>query len=328
MHHGPAHALPTLGVKRTLSAARRGAKRALFNAHPWYHTDDVCTDPALFIVGCGRSGTTLLREMLDRGPELAIGAETTFFCDFLNTDRLAEIWKLDRARVRELARRSPNVVRFAESFFREHAEREGKPRWGDKTPRNISVLPWLLGRFPEARFIHIIRDGRDVACSRATFRTHRLKHGKVVERARPKTLSYGAAAREWVSAVTLGIAYESHPRVTSVRYERLIEDPETELRRLTAFAGVEYSDVLLAPREDRDLKSDPGRLLHNPGAAGMLTKKAKGRWLRDLAPADRRAVHAVAGELLKELGYAGSDDWLEEPAQPAQERAENREGAT
>ncbi|TVQ80141.1 MAG: sulfotransferase [Phycisphaeraceae bacterium] len=313
MDHGPKGAIATLTPKRMLSAARRGAKKALFHAHPWYATNDTCLDPAVFIVGCGRSGTTVLREMIDRHPQFAIGAETTFLCDFLNADRLAEIWKLDAAHVRELAKRSENVVRFAETFFREHAEREGKPQWGDKTPRNISVLPWLLHAFPNSRFIHIIRDGRDVACSRATFRTHTLVRGKVVKRRQPKTLSYADAAGEWVRAVTLGLAYESHPRVTSVRYERLIEEPERELRRVTDFLGVDYSPELLKPREERDLKSDPGRLLHNPGAAGAITKKARGRWRRDLNPTERRNVHRIAGELLKILGYAESDAWLEEP---------------
>lgn len=312
MNHGPRGAIGTLGMKRVASAARRGAKRELFRAHPWYATNDTCGDRAVFIVGCGRSGTTVLREMVDRHSAFAIGAETTFFCDFLNVERLAEIWKLDVEHVRSLADRSANVVRFAELFFREHASREGKERWGDKTPRNITVLPWLLHAFPEARFIHIIRDGRDVACSRATFRTHRLKGGKVVKRKQPKTLSYAEAAGEWVRAVTLGLAYEGHPRVTSVRYENLVDDPETELRRLCGFLGVEFESQMIKARDDRDVTTDPGRLLHNPGAAGAVTKKAMGRWRKDLSLVERANVNRIAGELLKILGYTESDDWVNE----------------
>jgi hypothetical protein len=313
MELGPRGALQALGIKHTLSAARRGAKRALYRVHPWYATNDTSQDNAVFIVGCGRSGTTVLREMIDRHPNIAIGAETTFFCDFLNTDRLAEIWKLDPADVKRTAADAPSVVRFAEAFFRAHAEREGKPRWGDKTPRNITALPWLLRAFPNAHFIHIMRDGRDVACSRATFRTHRLRNGKVEQRKNPKTVGYAEAARDWVNAVSTAAPFRDHPRVTEVRYEAITDDPERELRRLCDFLGEDFDPDMIAADKDRTITSDPGRFLHNREAAGPIRKTARQRWRRDLSRDDRLEVARVAGELLIATGYAADYGWIDEP---------------
>jgi len=313
MNLGPRGAISNLGPKRSLSAARRAAKRALFHIHPFYNTRDTCPDRALFILGCGRSGTTLLREMIDRHPAFAIGPETHFLCDFVNVEHLAAVWNLDRAELRAELRRSPNVVRFAETFFRAHAEREGKPRWGDKTPRNVAVLPWLLHAFPNAHVVHIIRDGRDVACSRSTFRTHRIDPaGRAVERKRAKTSPIAESAREWVDAVSLGLAFRDHPRVAEVRYEALLDDAERELRRLCDFLGEPFDHAMLDARDERTIESAPGRLFNNEDAAGAVRSSARNRWRRDMTRDDRLAFATIAGSLLETLGYAADETWIDE----------------
>lgn len=143
-------------------------------------------DPSPFIVGVGRSGTTLLRLMLDAHPELTIPPETHFlpkaanvcnraatpdlhwaFCEVLTSSVTWNYFGLDEE---TLERRVANVEPFdtgeaLRTFYQLYAERFEKPRWGDKTPLYVRKMRLIQSLLPEARFIHVIRDGRDVALS-------------------------------------------------------------------------------------------------------------------------------------------------------------------
>src|SRR5262249_29178295 len=140
--------------------------------------------PVPFIVGAARSGTTLLRLMLDAHPDLAIPAETNFIPRIIKETQEStnpreqfyhslvslEYWDdfaLDRETLRErLATIRPfDVADGVRCFFEIYAERQGKPRWGDKTPMYLRHMTVIQDVLPEARFIHLIRDGRDVALS-------------------------------------------------------------------------------------------------------------------------------------------------------------------
>src|SRR5262249_35446578 len=117
----------------------------------------------IFIVGCGRSGTTLLRLMLDSHPAIAAGEETKFLTDLepivgehwrlLHTYGFDRAWWLDRIRA------------FYGGFLEEYATRRGKRRWAEKTPGYTFHLAFLDELFPDAQYLHLIRDGRDVVAS-------------------------------------------------------------------------------------------------------------------------------------------------------------------
>ena len=141
-----------------------------------------------FIVGSGRSGSTLLRLILSAHPRICIPPETWFLLELVDRfpqDRPLEAeelqavvdamtshyrWPdlgLDRAVLEErLARANrPTLGDAAAAVYDELASREGKPRWGDKTPPYVRIVPQLARLFPGARFLHLLRDGRDVALS-------------------------------------------------------------------------------------------------------------------------------------------------------------------
>ena len=139
--------------------------------------------PAPFIVGVGRSGTTLLRLMLDAHPDLAIPTETHFIPALLQVvettgDREAALrllagaatWPNLGVEIAAVAEAFSRLDPFtpggaARAVFGLYAEAQGKPRWGDKTPPYRASMSEIARALPEARFIHIIRDGRDVALS-------------------------------------------------------------------------------------------------------------------------------------------------------------------
>src|SRR5690606_16718789 len=132
-----------------------------------------------FIVGVARSGTTLLRLMLDAHPDLAIPPETHFVPRlvkeiergagpaeahaFVTGHQRWPDWGLDAD---ELRARFESLEPFTagealRAFFGLYAERQGKPRWGDKSPTHLKRMARIHGALPEARFLHVIRDGRD-----------------------------------------------------------------------------------------------------------------------------------------------------------------------
>ncbi|MBA3655049.1 MAG: sulfotransferase [Actinobacteria bacterium] len=189
----------------------------------------------IFIVGCQRSGTTLLRLILDAHPNLSIGPESRFL------DDLAKVTGEDWPRIEPYGLpREFFHERFAalfHDFQMTYAQRRGKRRWGDKSPRYTLHLPFLDALFPECQVIHVIRDGRDVVSS------HRERWGYAsAYKATAKWQRYIEAAR--AAGRNLGPA-----RFAEVRYEALVADPEPELRRLLEFLGEPWDDAVLHHNE-------------------------------------------------------------------------------
>ena len=140
--------------------------------------------PVPFVVGMNRSGTTLLRMMLDAHPDLTIPPETHFVPDLIKAAReddatpesALEAMKSARewgdfgfsdeemlGRLRALPEIKPGPA--VRTFYAAYTEEQGKPRWGEKTPTYVQKMKLIQRAIPEARFVHVIRDGRDVALS-------------------------------------------------------------------------------------------------------------------------------------------------------------------
>jgi len=131
----------------------------------------------VFIVGCGRSGTTLLRMMLDMHRDICCGPETWLFlqdgeegnpyertyCAALSISLgipFARLWEQNNSGI--------SRAQIAESALSLFAEKEKKPRWAEKTPLHVHRIDYILTHFPKAKIVHILRDGRDVICSLVT----------------------------------------------------------------------------------------------------------------------------------------------------------------
>ena len=307
---------------RKLNHLRR--RRRLRRAAPRLHggTPD---PPAPFIGGATRSGTTLLRLMLDAHPNLAIPSETHFVPAMISrsiegpvgADELAAIatthprWgdfglEADEYAARVRALEPLTAAEAVRAFYRLYAEGQGKARWGDKTPGYIRKTQPIQRVLPEARFIHMIRDGRDVALS-----VMPLNFG-------PSTVT--GAAELWVKRVTTGRKQRrSANHYTEVTYEDLIAETEPTLRRVGDFLDLPFDSAMLDYHERagerlaekaRDLEKEGGRT--QPAEARVsshaLASEAPrtdriGRWRREMSEEDVAEYERVAGDLLAELGY-------------------------
>ena len=303
--------------------------------------------PAPFVVSSPRSGSTLLRMMLDAHRDLAIPSETHFVPDLIESfddgdpspeslvttlrgHRRWEDFHLDAdallARLRDAdPLTAGNAIR---AFFALYAESQGKPRWGDKTPEYVEHMRRIEGALPEARFVHVIRDGRDVALSRTKWRMKRVGRKPPVER----------LAKKWKKAIT--VARRQGKRVDhylEVRYEDLVGETEPALQRICEFAELEYDPGMLRyhegaadrlaeiahtlpEREDRTALGAEARLSKHE----MTTKPPeRGRifaWRGEMSEEDRVTFESVAGDLLEDLGYP-VDEPITNPAAPGRIRA-------
>jgi hypothetical protein len=205
-----------------------------------------------FIVGVARSGTTLLRLMLDAHPDLAISPETGFLVNACSLPREGEqarerfvetvtnyhTWKymgISAAALRaELQRIEPfDLSEGVRSLYRMYAERFDKSRFGDKTPGYTVHLLELEDLLPEASFIHIVRDGRDVALS---VRPLWFSPGK----------DMGAIATDWRHGIRTAREQGARcHRYMEIRFEDLIVEPEQELRRACEFLQLEFDSGML-----------------------------------------------------------------------------------
>jgi Sulfotransferase family len=284
--------------------------------------------PAPFIVGVPRSGTTLLRLMLDSHPELTIPPETHFLPRVIRAcrqgaspERVVAVvarhrrWEDFGLRPDEYLARLRQIQPLEagpaiRAFYELYAERVGKPRWGDKTPGYAVKMRRIERALPEARFIHVIRDGRDVVVSRA--------------RKSRRPLPVAVAAKRWKRRV---IATRSRAETvasyTELRYEDLVTDTEVSLRHICELIEIPFDPAMLDFHEraaerlreiDRELPARRGhsRLEAGPrlAAHGRLSEPLSpvraGAWRNEMPAADRAAFDEAAGELLAELGYERS----------------------
>ena len=268
-----------------------------------------------FIVGSSRSGSTLLRLMLASHSRIAIPSETWYLSALvkgfpfdrpLEENEIGEAisvmtnhytWPdmgLDAAEVR---RRAANLsgVRLrdlAEIVYRRHMEVEGKSRWGDKTPAYIEIVPSLAAMFDDAKFIHLIRDGRDVAKS---FQRHGW-HG-------PWMHGY---TREWVRAIEWDMRLGKTPlnaRILRVLYEDLVLHPEATLRRICAFIDEEFEDRMLQWHGKAD-NAVPAREKHFHTRLGRdMNPSDVGRWKGEMTSREIFVAEALIGTQLSHFGY-------------------------
>jgi hypothetical protein len=284
--------------------------------------------PAPFVVGVGRSGTTLLRLMLDAHPELAIPPETHFLPALIDRfedhapspDELVEAveshpgWRdfglAEDELLSTFAARADDPADAIRAFYIAYAGRHGKPRWGDKTPvyiESIARIGEALG--DQARFIHLIRDGRDVAVSR---RARAARRGR-------KPTPAAEEAETWKRRIQGARSQaEGVAHYREWRYEDLVTDAEQTLREICEHAELEFDSAMLEYHrgaserleELSDLPGNRGRVRPRSERieAHALTSEPPredrlGRWRTELEPDEIAAYEEVAGGLLAELGY-------------------------
>ena len=265
----------------------------------------------LFVLGVSRSGTTLLRVVLDRSPGIAIPDESFFipllarrhrgsvdrarFLDDLRRLSTLHAWGLSPEDVGSRLRPRMQAGEAIGAIFEAYAEKEQKPRWGDKTPVYMRHLPLLERLFPAAQYVHLLRDGRDAALSFL-----RMPEGTFTRTwAHPSTVAeFACLWRSEISAARKLGQRVGRSRYLEVRYEDLIARSEDVVRTICEFASLPYEASMLNYAGAVDVSAKP----HQQRLLQPLTPGVRD-WRTQMSAEDVRAFESIAGNLLEALGY-------------------------
>jgi hypothetical protein len=267
------------------------------------------TDDPIFIVGSPRSGTTLMRAIINRHPRLSVCDETHYFPLIYHRRRafgdLADIE--NRRRVitefmanRHFKRSNPNTAELFETLMRDgtsyknlftavmqsYADSRGKQRLGEKTPRHALSLTTLREWYPNCVIIHMMRDPRAAVAS--------MLHMPWAQR------SVVANARRWATLNEAVLKFRGQPRYIEVRYEALVTDPETEVRRICAVADEEFEPRMV----QGEGTFEKGKL--NSGRMAISSDRQEA-WRRELSKAQVAQIEWALGPQLEKFGYHAAE---------------------
>jgi hypothetical protein len=305
----------------------RSGEAAQIPGCTWRQATSSAVSAMPIVIGVPRSGTTLLRLMLDAHSQLAMTSETYFLFavikqywsgELKTPEQLLSVvtstptWNdlgISKAVYLErLQSLEPfSVSQGLRTLYEMYAHRFEKPRWGDKTPRYSIILASIEHLLPEARFIHIVRDGRDVALSlRSTWFA--------------PSQDMADLARYWKSQVEQARAVGAKRKhYLEVRYEHLVHQARSTLEQICPFIDLPFEEGMesyhqsaerrlsdLNPYYNRDgsikVSRESRQLIHQFAKQPPNSARV-GRWRRDMPREEQDAFNHVAGDLLRELGY-------------------------
>lgn len=266
-----------------------------------------------FIIGAGRSGTTLLRLILAGHSRLYVTPETWFIgplvhelpltsrLDQAQVERAVELIVNDyrwpdiemtaddlRSKARQIAQ--PLLVDIIDLVYAEQLARAGKARCGDKTPIYIEIVPQLVALYPGARFIHLIRDGRDVSISRIDAGWERY---------------YERSRFTWTQTMRWRDRYANAPfarQILEIRYEDLVTDTEPTVRQICRFLGEDFEPGMLDWRQLVELVPERERKIH-ARLPQPLSTDAVAIWRTRLTAFECFAIESCIHADLEQLGY-------------------------
>ena len=287
--------------------------------------DHASAKTLFFVCGTGKCGSTWLQLLLDAHPDVICRGEAHLVSDLIKpmleivdkynatiTTKGGRLGSAESDNGEHLKFSIEEMLKFSRYLGHQVFSRWSKDSSatcvGDKTPGNMDTLPMLNRIFPEARFIHIIRDGRDTAVSLWHFNM-KLNIGK-------NLATYGNFsgfakffANSWNDRISttrqVATGLGNH-RYIEVRYEDLLDKPQESLSKLFDFLGVGHSSAILnhcleATRFD---KLSEGRQQGNEDPESFYRKGIAGDWRNVFKPEDNDYFYSHAGELMESLGYS------------------------
>ncbi len=279
------------------------------------------TNPYVFLVGSPRSGTTMLKRMVNAHPLLAITRETHWIPRFYEkqkgvtaeghvTEKLVDLlfehhrfdqMKIKRRTLLKIVREQSDLTyaSLVGQIFDHYGRRKNKPLVGDKTPTYVRKLPILHQLWPAARFVHLIRDGRDVWLSMRQWRMAAKSAGKFPSWNVDPLIT---TALWWKALVGMGRRDGreiGNSQYCEFKYEQLVAQPDIECRKLAHFLDLPHVEAMERYYEGR---SQPDAQL-STNAAWLPPTPGRRDWRTQLKDKDIEKFEAAAGDLLENLGY-------------------------
>ena len=266
----------------------------------------------IFVAGLERSGTSLMYALLASHPRVAMTRRTNLWTHFYGQyGDLGDDANLDRCldtmlRYRRLVKLRPDQERLRREFrtgeptygrlfallCQQHAERLGKPRWGDKSLNTERYARPILDAYPDARIVHMIRDPRDRFASSVT-RWQRRRGG------------IGAGTAEWLASARLAVrnARDHSGSYRLIRYESLVAAADDVMRGVCEFIGEPFAPEMMAMQGAPVFADAGSNSSYGRRAAGAITTSSVGRFREVLSRQQIAFVQRLAADEMAEFGY-------------------------
>ena len=251
----------------------------------------------IFIIGCPRSGTTLLRVILDSHYNISCGPETHLIENIKKYyENIEKNWQRLKlfgiSKEKYLTELGKNLSTLQENYMKKN----NKKRWAEKTPTNIFHIDFINELFPDCQLINVIRDGRDVICS------YKKRWG---------SLTIYNAVKTWNKSIDLTFQFRkkfTKEKYYEVRYEEIVSNPEIQTKKLMDFLGEKWTEDLLnhhkkhhdfLKKPDNQKEKNPQR--HSPSKP--IFKSSIGRWKKELNIIEKTYIKIFLKDNLEKLGY-------------------------
>lgn len=263
----------------------------------------------VFVGGCARSGTSLVQKLLVSHSAIAGGPEFDHTAAIFRLyEDMTRDWRMERQRFYyDAAGLAGSFKEFYEGFFAPVAASAPGTRYvSEKTPSNLMVADTLLRLWPDARFVNVVRDGRDVVLSHKDVNRRYRERGE----RNPERDTAISVARHWNDCAThyfdLAASPELRDRVLLVEFEKLVTQPELELRRLFDFLDLDVEDRQLNPESITE--QETGVVLEGAYFTEELYRQPFNaqktqRWRREMGGPQQRLLRHLMGGNLRRFGY-------------------------
>jgi hypothetical protein len=294
-------------------------KNFFFNRYPINKKDEQLSCDPFFIIGSGRSGNTLLRTVLCNHSKISIPPESYVISNmvrkyqklnFLDWKELIKIiigeleshdqfytWKINLAPVYErllnLAPENRSLAKIIDEIYCYYSEQNASDFviWGDKTPLNTLNLGWIDKIFYNSRYIHVIRDGRDVVSSY-------LKMGRYDK--------IEDACWRWNKSINLAKKFgcsKSEEEYIEIRYEDFVSDPAIEVEKICNLLGINFNKQMINHREKVSELGDTSELSHHSNLSKPINTDSIGKWRKNLSKKQKQKAINLMKDNLNKLGY-------------------------
>ena len=271
-----------------------------------------------FIIGSGRSGNTLLRSILSGNSDISIPPESYRIPFAIKKFHISNnrdwedivlqvlkefgdckefyTWEIDitdvQKRLEDIADSKRTLSNIFDELFCTYAEKHspGSKIWGDKTPMNTLYLDWIGTVFPRSKFIHIIRDGRDVASSYLKME----RYDTILE-----------AANRWINSIESAQSFGSKIKENyiEIRYEELVTKPEEVIKDTCDFLDIDYDSKMLDHTKQVKKLGDTDKE-HHSNLSKPISSDSVGKWRNNLSESDQESITKLLHKHLQRLGYA------------------------
>ncbi len=252
----------------------------------------VSHEPLIFIGGFPRSGTSLLKVMLEQHKDIASpSGEVNVFQTILNKKVLKDYFGFTNKEIKKLKLNKKKLIESNKKIIDLFKKKTKSKIVLLKQPKHILLINEIFKYYPNAKFIHLIRNGKNATMSQ--------KYWDLPEN--KKNWPYSWCCRQWVVCINKGKKFSENKNYIEIKYEDLLKNPKKNIDKITDFINVKKisEKTLFKYRQNKGAK----KYKNHPNIRKPLNKKNINKWEKKMSEKDKKTFEKIAGKTYRRIGY-------------------------